>query len=120
MRESCSKAFAWAVVMAACWACPAAAANRRPNILFIFSDDHAEQALSCYGSRVNTTPHLDRLAAGGARFTNSFVTNSICSPSRATLLTGQYSHLNGVPVFNPFDGSRKGRTYMTMDNPVKK
>ncbi|MFM8952337.1 MAG: sulfatase [Planctomycetaceae bacterium] len=106
MRESCSKAFAWAVVMAACWACPAAAANRRPNILFIFSDDHAEQALSCYGSRVNTTPHLDRLAAGGARFTNSFVTNSICSPSRATLLTGQYSHLNGVPVFNPFDGSR--------------
>jgi len=106
MRDSCLKAFAWAIVMAACWACPVAAANRRPNILFIFSDDHAEQALSCYGSRVNRTPHLDRLAAGGARFANSFVTNSICSPSRATLLTGQYSHLNGVPVFNPFDGSR--------------
>jgi arylsulfatase A-like enzyme len=78
----------------------------RPNILVVFSDDHAEQAISAYGSRVNVTPHLDRLAAAGARFTNSFVTNSICSPSRATLLTGQYSHVNGVPVFNPFDGSR--------------
>ncbi|NBS33211.1 MAG: DUF4976 domain-containing protein, partial [Planctomycetia bacterium] len=70
------------------------------------SDDHAEHAISAYGSKVNTTPHLDRLAAGGARFTNSFVTNSICTPSRATLLTGQYSHKNGVPVFNRFDGSR--------------
>ena len=78
----------------------------RPNILFIFSDDHAQHAISAYGSKVNTTPNIDRLAAGGARFTNSFVTNSICTPSRATLLTGQYSHLNGVPVFNRFDGSR--------------
>jgi len=83
-----------------------AAEPARPNILFIFTDDHAAHALSCYGSKVNETPHLDRLAAGGARFTNSFVTNSICSPSRATLLTGQYSHKNGVPVFNMFDGSR--------------
>jgi arylsulfatase A-like enzyme len=81
-------------------------AAERPNILFIFSDDHAQNAISAYGSKVNTTPHLDRLARGGARFTNSFVTNSICTPSRATLLTGQYSHLNGVPVFNRFDGSR--------------
>ena len=79
---------------------------RRPNVLVIFTDDHAQHALSCYGSKVNTTPHLDRLAAAGARFTNSFVTNSICSPSRATLLSGQYSHKNGVPVFNAFDGSR--------------
>ncbi len=78
----------------------------RPNILFIFSDDHAQRAISCYGSKVNQTPHIDRLAEGGARFTNSFVTNSICTPSRATLITGQYSHLNGVPVFNRFDGTR--------------
>ena len=84
----------------------AAGIPKRPNILFIFSDDHAQHALSCYGSKVNSTPHLDRLASTGARFTNSFVTNSICSPSRATLLTGQYSHANGVPVFNAFDGSR--------------
>ncbi|TWT66013.1 sulfatase family protein [Allorhodopirellula solitaria] len=85
----------------------AIAANAaQPNILFIFSDDHAEQAISAYGSKVNKTPHIDRIAERGARFTNSFVTNSICTPSRATLLTGQYSHLNGVPVFNRFDSSR--------------
>ena len=78
----------------------------RPNILFIFSDDHAQHAISAYGSKVNETPHLDRLARNGARFLNSFVTNSICTPSRASLLTGQYSHRNGVPVFNRFDGQR--------------
>ncbi len=78
----------------------------KPNILFIFSDDHAQNAISCYGSKVATTPGIDRLARDGARFTNSFVTNSICTPSRATLLTGQYSHMNGVPVFNRFDGAR--------------
>ena len=78
----------------------------RPNILFILSDDHASHALSCYGSKINTTPNLDRIAAGGMRFTNAFVTNSICTPSRATLMTGKYSHINGVPVFNRFDGAQ--------------
>ena len=79
-------------------------ATDRPNIIFIFSDDHARHAISAYGSKVNQTPTIDRIASGGARFANAFVTNSICTPSRATLLTGQYSHLNGVPVFNRFDG----------------
>ena len=83
-----------------------ASAATKPNILFIFSDDHAQHAISAYGSKVNQTPHLDRLAKDGARFTHAFVGNSICTPSRATLLTGQYSHLNGVPVFNRFDGAR--------------
>ena len=83
-----------------------AAEPARPNLLFIFSDDHAQHALSAYGSKVNRTPHLDRLAQEGVRFAHAFVTNSICTPSRATLLTGQYSHLNGVPVFNRFDGTR--------------
>ncbi len=83
-----------------------ARAADKPNILFIFSDDHAQHAISAYGSKVNRTPHIDRLAKEGARFANSFVANSICTPSRATLLTGQYSHLNAVPVFNRFDGSR--------------
>jgi len=78
----------------------------KPNILFIFSDDHAQHAISAYGSKVNQTPNIDRLAINGTRFANSFVTNSICTPSRATLLTGQYSHLNDVPVFNRFDESR--------------
>jgi arylsulfatase A-like enzyme len=80
------------------------ATTARPNILFIFSDDHAQHAISAYGSRVNQTPHLDRLAAGGIRFDHAFVTNSICTPSRAVVLTGKYSHANGTPVFNVFDG----------------
>src|SRR5688572_10518199 len=84
----------------------AATSSPRPNILFIMSDDHAAHAVSAYGSRVNQTPQLDRLARDGVRFANAFVCNSICTPSRATLLTGKYSHLNGVPVFNRFDGSQ--------------
>lgn len=75
---------------------------QQPNILFIFSDDHAAHALSAYrehlryGAQLPDTPNLDRLAADGMLFTNAFVTNSICGPSRATVLTGQYGHLNGV------------------------
>src|SRR6478672_10714647 len=78
----------------------------RPNILFIMSDDHAAHAIGAYGSRVNQTPNIDRLAREGMTLRNVFATNSICTPSRATILTGQYSHLNGVPVFNRFDSSR--------------
>jgi arylsulfatase A-like enzyme len=81
-------------------------ASSRPNILFIMSDDHAAHALSAYGSKINQTPQLDRIAKDGMLFKNCFVVNSICTPSRATILTGKYSHLNGVPVFNPFDGSQ--------------
>lgn len=88
------------------WAASVSAADR-PNIIYIMSDDHAAHAISAYGSRVNTTPNIDRLAHEGARFDNVFATNSICTPSRATVLTGQYSHLNGVPVFNRFDSSRQ-------------
>lgn len=84
----------------------AAAADKRPNILFIMTDDHAAHAIGCYGSVVNKTPNFDRLASGGMRFDNCFVTNSICTPSRAVILTGKYSHLNGVPNFNRLDGSQ--------------
>jgi arylsulfatase A-like enzyme len=79
-----------------------AESQARPNIVFIFSDDHAAHALSAYrahlpyGARLPDTPHLDRLAADGMLFVNAFVTNSICAPSRAAVLTGQYGHLNGV------------------------
>ncbi len=72
-----------------------AADASRPNILFIMSDDHAYQAMSCYGSNRNQTPNMDRLAKEGMRFDRAFVTNSICGPSRAVILTGKYSHLNG-------------------------
>lgn len=78
----------------------------RPNIVFIMSDDHAAHAIGAYGSRVNRTPHIDRLAREGAILLNVFATNSICTPSRATILTGQYSHVNGVTMFNRFDSSR--------------
>jgi len=78
----------------------------RPNVVFVMTDDHAAHAISAYGSRVNATPQLDRLAREGMLFRNAFVTNSICTPSRAAILTGLYSHKNGVPVFNRFDGSQ--------------
>ena len=78
----------------------------RPNIIFIMTDDHAAHAIGAYGSRVNKTPHLDRLAREGALLASVFATNAICTPSRAAILTGQYSHLNGVTMFNRFDSSR--------------
>lgn len=83
-----------------------AAPTTRPNILFIMTDDHATQAISCYGSNRNQTPNLDRMAKEGMRMDRVFATNSICTPSRATILTGKYSHMNGVPAFNRFDGSQ--------------
>lgn len=93
------------VLIALLAAVPASSADR-PNIIFVMTDDHAAHAISAYGSRVNRTPHLDRLAREGAIFRNAFVTNSICAPARAAILTGQYSHLNGVTMFNRFDSSR--------------
>ena len=76
----------------------------RPNIVFIMSDDHAAHAISAYGSRINTTPNLDRLAAEGMRLDAAFCTNSICAPSRAAILTGTYNHVNGVTTLDtPLD-----------------
>lgn len=74
--------------------------NTRPNIVFIMSDDHAAHAISAYGSRINKTPHIDRIAEGGMRFNNCFCTNSICTPSRATILTGTYNHINEVTTLS--------------------
>ena len=70
--------------------------SARPNIIFIMSDDHAYQAIGAYGSVLNETPNIDRLADEGMRFDRAYVSNSICSPSRAVILTGKHSHLNGV------------------------
>ena len=94
---------------AAAHALPGAAFGaERPNILFIMADDHASHAMSCYGSRINKTPNLDRIAAGGMRLTNCFCTNSICGPSRATILTGKHSHANGFQRNGQtFDGSQQ-------------
>ena len=79
------------------------AGAQQPNILFLMSDDHAAHALGAYGGRLaelDPTPELDELAGAGMLFENAFCTNSICTPSRATLLTGQYSHVNRVTTLN--------------------
>ena len=83
---------------------------KKPNIIVILSDDHTQQAISAYGSRLMQTPNIDRIANEGALFNNSFVTNSICAPSRAVFLTGKYSHLNGLRDNSPkrnFNGSQQ-------------
>ena len=106
---------AWMAAAAAAPALPGCAraqrdrpAARRPNILYIMSDDHAAHAIGAYGSRINQTPHLDRIARGGMRFDNCFCTNSLCGPSRAVLLTGKFSHKNGFfQNGNVFDGSQQ-------------
>src|SRR5271154_6284235 len=72
----------------------------QPNILYIMADDHAAHAISAYGSRINQTPNIDRVGAAGSRFTNCSCTTSIRPPSRAAILTGQYSHKNGVYTLN--------------------
>jgi len=95
-------------VLPSCNSIGQTAGKKRPNIIFIMTDDHASHAMSCYGSRINKTPNLDRIASEGMRFENSFCTNSICAPCRAVILTGKYSHLNGV-IDNrkTFDGSQQ-------------
>ncbi len=83
------------------------AQTTRPNIIFIMADDHAAQAVSCYGNGINQTPNIDRIARNGVRFDKAFCTNSICAPVRAVILTGKYSHRNGVlDNLYPFDGSQ--------------
>jgi len=85
-----------------------AKAAERPNIVFIFTDDHCEQALSAYDDSRIITPQMDRIADEGMKFTCCYVTNSICGPSRAVIQTGKYSHLNGfIRNGNTFDGSQQ-------------
>ena len=86
---------------------PPVAEEQPPNIIFIFTDDHSASAISAYGSVINETPNMDRLAREGMLFQNCFVTNSICAPSRATILTGTYNHINGqITNAETFDGSQ--------------
>jgi arylsulfatase A-like enzyme len=89
-------------------ACSHVGAADRPNIVFIFTDDHACQSIGAYGSKINKTPNIDRIANEGAVFLNSFCANSICGPSRACVLTGKHSHKNGFYSNGrgPFDGSQ--------------
>ncbi|SMC40071.1 sulfatase family protein [Pedobacter africanus] len=84
------------MALASCQQPKPAESARRPNIVFIMTDDHTIQAMSAYGSKLIKTPNLDRIANEGMLFNNCFVTNAVCGPSRATILTGKYSHLNGL------------------------
>lgn len=103
-------AFALALVASCRTAPPHAArpgplAGSRPNIVFIFSDDHAPHAIGAYGSRINRTPNIDRLATDGLVFDRCYCGNSICGPSRAAILTGKHAHANGfMRNGNDFDG----------------
>ena len=82
--------------------------QEKPNIIFIMSDDHAYQAISAYGSGLNQTPNIDKIGEQGIIYNRAFVTNSLCAPSRAVILTGKYSHLNGVLGNGEvFDGSQQ-------------
>jgi len=85
-------------------ACAQKKVKKQPNIVFIMSDDHAYQAISAYGHELNNTPNIDRIANEGALFTRGYVTNSICAPSRAVMLTGKHSFVNGkVDNLQEFD-----------------
>ncbi|MHC4883676.1 MAG: sulfatase family protein [Planctomycetota bacterium] len=81
--------------------------TKQPNILFIMTDDHAAHAMSCYGSVINETPNLDRIANEGMRFDNCFCTNGICEPSRAAILTGTYNHVNKVTTIGAHIDNRQ-------------
>ncbi|MBK9171162.1 MAG: sulfatase [Bryobacterales bacterium] len=101
------RAFLLAAGLAACGRAP----SRRPNILFVMTDDQTVLEMSCYGrNTILKTPHMDRIAAEGARFDNCFVTNSLCAPSRATVLTGCYSHVHGI-----YGNSEKRDAIETLD-----
>ena len=80
---------------------------RKPNIIFILTDDHRWDAMSKLGHPVVETPRLDRLSDEGVHFTNAFVTTSLCSPSRASFLTGMYAHTHGVKQPHPLEQPKR-------------
>lgn len=75
--------------------CNKSETKKRPNFIIIMTDDHAKNAISAFGSKMINTPNIDRIAKEGIKFNNAFVTNALCGPSRAVILTGKYSHING-------------------------
>ena len=92
-------------------------AKAPPNIVFIMSDDHAYQAISAYSDHLINTPNIDRIAHEGMLFSNACVTNSICAPSRATILTGKHNHLNGkIDNMLPFDTTNVTFPQILQDN----
>ena len=100
-------AYALPLAAAGLSACSDAVEQERPNIIFIMTDDHTTQAMSCYGGNLIETPNMDRIADEGMRFDNCYATNALSGPSRACILTGQFSHKNGfTDNASTFDGSQ--------------
>ncbi len=101
-------------------ASPERTAARRPNVVIFMTDDQRQDAMSAYGNKILRTPNMDRIAAEGVRFTESFVTNALCGPSRASFLTGLYSHAHGVisngdsPAFESQKGIAESTTYVEL------
>ena len=96
--------------------CFSSFATERPNILFMMSDDHASTAIGAYGSRLaklNPTPTLDKLASEGMILENTFCNNAVCTPSRVSILTGQYSHVNGAKSLGA--KLEKDRQYLALE-----
>lgn len=97
----------FSMLLFACHKPVSTSAPKRPNIIFIMTDDHSRQAVSAYSNKLLQTPNIDKLAQEGLLFKNAFVTNSICGPARAVVLTGKFSHKNGFrDNFDTFDGSQ--------------
>ena len=84
-----------------------ALANQPPNLVFFLSDDHTTQAISAYGSKIASTPNIDRIAQEGIRFNNAFCTEAICRPSRTAFLTGKYGHVTGGMGWEAYDRKHK-------------
>lgn len=102
------KACALSIAAAGLSACSGNVSDHRPNIIFIMTDDHTTQAMSCYGGRLIETPNMDRLAAEGAMLNNCYATNALSGPSRACILTGKFSHVNGfIDNSSCFNGSQQ-------------
>ena len=100
-------AYALPLAAAGLSACSDAVEQERPNIIFIMTDDHTTQAMSCYGGNLIETPNMDRIADEGMRFDNCYATNALSGPSRACILTGKFSHRNGfTDNASTFDGSQ--------------
>ena len=100
-------AYALPLAAAGLSACSEAVEQERPNIIFIMTDDHTTQAMSCYGGNLIETPNMDRIADEGMRFDNCYATNALSGPSRACILTGKFSHRNGfTDNASTFDGSQ--------------
>ena len=102
------KAYALPLAAAGLTACGGDAVQERPNIIFIMTDDHTTQAMSCYGGQLLETPNMDRIASEGIRFDNCYATNALSGPSRACILTGKFGHMNGfTDNASRFDGSQQ-------------